>query len=66
MRSLRQIIEGDMTEAELEEFRAISTQRRAITADYVATLNELDRKKRAIIDKHKKKLGIAILHTATL
>ena len=59
MKSLRQIIEANMTEAELEEFRAIATQKRAARAKFEAELDELNQKQTAIINKHKNALGMA-------
>jgi len=59
MRSLEQIIRDDMTEAEREEYDSIDLQRRVAQAKYIETLEELDRKRRAIRDKHKKRLNLA-------
>ena len=56
MRSLEQIIWDEMNEAEREAVRAIRTQRRCLAANYQAELEELNKKERVIIERHKKGL----------
>jgi len=59
MRSLEQIIRDDMSEAEREEYDAIELQRRMVKQNYIEKMEELDQKRRSIIDRHKKRLNMA-------